>query len=244
MIPKIIHYCWFGRGEKPDEIRKCIETWHKYLPDYQFIEWNEDNFPVDYCTYTKQAYATKKYAFVSDVARLYGLYHYGGIYFDTDIEVRKPLDSVVNGGYSFITAFESDASVMTGFLAAEANNALVKEFLELYNGLRFEKDGVRDETPNTVRLTKLLQQRGLQMNRERQMFDDRIFVYTTEEIGAFDADSMSFCINDSTVLVHRCMASWAGKKLRRRLAIRKFLARMIGKDRYNALRRLKSGKRG
>ena len=98
MIPKIIHYCWFGRKALPRSAKKCIESWKKYLPDYEIKEWNEDNFDVNMIPYTQEAYSAKRYAFVSDYARFYILYHYGGIYFDTDVEVIKPIDDILEKG--------------------------------------------------------------------------------------------------------------------------------------------------
>ena len=95
MIPKIIHYCWFGRNEKPEKIQKCIESWKIHLSDYQIIEWNEDNFDYNLLTYTKDAYNAKKYAFVSDVARVKALYEMGGIYLDTDVMVYQNFDSIL-----------------------------------------------------------------------------------------------------------------------------------------------------
>lgn len=106
MIPKIIHYCWFGRNPLPPLAIKCIESWRKYLPDYEIKEWNEDNFDVNIIPYTAEAYAQKKYAFVSDYARFWILYKYGGIYFDTDVEVIRPLDDIIaRGGFM---GFETD----------------------------------------------------------------------------------------------------------------------------------------
>ena len=89
MIPKVIHYCWFGRGPKGDLANKCIESWKRFLPDYEIKEWNEDNFDVNMYQYTKEALENKKYAFVTDVVRLYALYTEGGVYMDTDVEVLK-----------------------------------------------------------------------------------------------------------------------------------------------------------
>ena len=87
IIPKIIHYCWFGRGKKPDSVEYCVSTWKRFLPDYRIVEWNEDNFPIaDACDYVKEAYKSKKWAFVADYVRLVALYEYGGFYFDTDVE--------------------------------------------------------------------------------------------------------------------------------------------------------------
>ena len=96
MIPKIIHYCWFGRKPLPELAIKCIASWKKFFPDYEIKEWNEDNFDVNQIPYTMQAYKSKKYAFVSDFARFWILYNYGGIYFDTDVEVIKPMDHIID----------------------------------------------------------------------------------------------------------------------------------------------------
>ena len=98
MIPKIIHYCWFGRNPLPQSAIKCINSWKKFFPDYEIKEWNEDNFDVNIIPYTAEAYEAKKYAFVSDYARFWILYHHGGIYFDTDVEVIKPFDDILERG--------------------------------------------------------------------------------------------------------------------------------------------------
>lgn len=98
MIPKIIHYCWFGRGEKPALAKNCIASWRKFFPGYEIREWNEDNFDVNIIPYTAEAYTCKKYAFVSDYARFWVLYKYGGLYFDTDVEVIRPMDDIVARG--------------------------------------------------------------------------------------------------------------------------------------------------
>ena len=94
-IPKIIHYCWFGKNEKPDIVKKCIDSWKKILNEYEIIEWNEKNFKIDSNKFVKQAYDSKKFAFVSDYVRVYALYNYGGIYLDTDVELLRPLDELL-----------------------------------------------------------------------------------------------------------------------------------------------------
>ena len=98
MIPKIIHYCWFGGNPLPASAQKCIASWRKYFPDYEIWEWNEDNFDVIIIPYTCEAYSVKKYAFVSDYVRFWVLYQYGGLYFDTDVEVIRPMDDIVECG--------------------------------------------------------------------------------------------------------------------------------------------------
>ena len=98
MIPKIIHYCWFGGNPLSELAQKCISSWKKYFPEYEIKEWNESNFNLQCCDYVKEAYEAKKWAFVSDYARFWILYHEGGLYFDTDVEVIKPIDDIINNG--------------------------------------------------------------------------------------------------------------------------------------------------
>lgn len=139
MIPKVIHYCWFGRNEKPELIKRCIESWKKYLPDYRIIEWNEDNFNISSFAFTKSAYEIKKWAFVSDVARLTALVEYGGFYFDTDVEVLEidPISKFLN--YKRVFAFETDRRINTGILCGcEKNDAFIKCLLDVYRDLEFK----------------------------------------------------------------------------------------------------------
>ena len=115
-IPKIIHYCWFGGNPLPDAAKKCIETWKKYCPDYEIVEWNESNFDVNCCDYVKEAYEAKKWAFVSDVARLLIVYKLGGVYLDTDVEIleNSPFEKYLD--YENIMAFENARSIATGLV--------------------------------------------------------------------------------------------------------------------------------
>ena len=107
-IPKVIHYCWFGRNPLPEMAIKCIESWKKFLPDYEIKEWNEDNFDIRINPYVEEAYHMKKYAFVSDFARFWVLYNYGGIYFDVDVELLKPIDDILaKGPFMGLEGFES-----------------------------------------------------------------------------------------------------------------------------------------
>ncbi len=152
MIPKTIHYCWFGRGDKPDLAKKCIESWKKYCPDYKIIEWNEDNFDIDINSYVREAYDAKKYAFVTDYVRLYVLEKYGGIYMDSDVEVIKPLDHFLNE--KAFSSFENNDYIPTGIMASEKNNLWIKSLLHDYDNLHFINNGNMDLTPNTIRITK------------------------------------------------------------------------------------------
>lgn len=237
MIPKIIHYCWFGKKEKSKAIQKYINTWKSVLSDYKIMEWNEDNFPIANYVYAKQAYEYKKYAFVSDIARLYALYNYGGIYLDTDIEVLRPIDNLLN--YNLVASWESNSLLMTGFMAASKGNEIIYEFLNMYSTITYiDENGELDQTANTVRFTSLLKCRGLQINRKSQILDGDICIKGTEEIGAFDADSMSFQISDRTLLVHHCNASWFTTKDRFKHRLKIGLSKLIGKDRYNKIKKI------
>ena len=138
MIPKVIHYCWFGRNPKPELVQNCIASWKKYCPDYEIVEWNEDNFDVNYCKFTEEAYKAKKWAFVSDVARLVAVYENGGIYLDTDVELKQSLDSLLQYDVWFVR--ENEVSIATGLgFGAVKQSALVKQLIDV----RVHMDGAK-----------------------------------------------------------------------------------------------------
>lgn len=170
MIPKIIHYCWFGRGPLPELAQKCIASWKKYLPDYEIKEWNEDNFDVNIIPYTAEAYAMKKYAFVSDYARFWILHKYGGIYFDTDVEVIRPIDDIIARG-NFM-GFETDPNPAKGD-ASEGSVApglglgvnpglwIIEKMMHYYDGQHFVHEAVMKNQITVVHIaTKVLCDNG------------------------------------------------------------------------------------
>lgn len=176
MIPKIIHYCWFGRGPMPELALKCIESWHKYMPNYEYKLWNEDNFDVNSTPYTKEAYEARKFAFVSDVVRLKALKDYGGIYFDVDFEVYKPFDCLLD--YKAFAGFEGSKHnpVMMGVIASEPEGKWVSEQLSLYDNKHFIVDGVPDLTTNVTFVSSHMAQRGFTPNgKEQDYLDLHIF---------------------------------------------------------------------
>jgi hypothetical protein len=148
MIPKIIHYCWFGKGPMPDLAVRCIESWHKYMPDWEYVLWNEDNFDVDSYPYAREAYEAKKYAFVSDVARLKALKEQGGVYFDVDFEVYKPFDDLLH--HEAFAGFEGSKHhpVMMGVLGSVPEGDWVSGQLKRYENRHFILDGKPDLTTN------------------------------------------------------------------------------------------------
>ena len=130
MIPKVIHYCWFGGKPLPKLAKKCLASWKKFCPDYEIIRWDESNFDVNGCDYSREAYEAKKWAFVSDYARLKVIVDNGGIYMDTDVEVVKPLDEFLS--HEAFSGFENPRSITTGIMACEKGFAPFAEMLNEY----------------------------------------------------------------------------------------------------------------
>lgn len=173
MIPKIIHYCWFGRGAMPQTALDCIESWHRFMPDWEFQLWNEDNFDVNCNQYVKEAYEARKFAFVSDYVRLVALRDFGGVYLDVDFLVRKPFDDLLT--YKAFAGFEGSKRnpVMMGVIASEPNGEWVKEQLALYGNLHFVKpDGSLDMLPNTARISDAMEKHGFIPNGLEQDYKD------------------------------------------------------------------------
>ena len=164
MIPKIVHYVWLGHGEKSDKIKACMESWRKFLPDYEIKEWNEDNFDINYNDFTRQSYEKKMYAFTSDVVRLYALYTEGGIYLDTDVLLYKPLDEfLTDEGF---TGFEDTNYPVTAVMGAEKGNPVIKLMLDYYDCIDFKtypkwQDYITYEETNTCILSNILGRLGV-----------------------------------------------------------------------------------
>lgn len=204
-IPKVIHYCWFGRGEVPKLEKKCIETWKKILPDYTIIEWNEDNFNINCNEYVREAYEAKKYAFVSDYARLYVLYNYGGIYMDTDMEVVKSLDIFLENN-AFV-GFENDTHIQTGIMACKKGNKLFKEFLDYYNEKKFFMgDGKADLTANVRFITDICKKYNLKLNNTIQTING-LTVYPRTYFCPLSYTKEKYFTNN-TYTIHHFAGSW------------------------------------
>ena len=238
-IPKIIHYSWFGGKEKSKFIRRCIGTWKKYLPDYDIIAWNETNFDLDSHRFAKEAYEAGKYAFVSDYVRVYVIYHYGGIYFDTDIEVKKDFTDKLLGA-KFVIAFELPHSLMTGFFAAQKENAAVKEILDYYDGIGFySEDGSMKLTPNPVIFARETAKFGLEFNGQYQEIGDGMRIYPNEVFGGYNVYDMIYTITDRTVLVHHYTASWRTVREEIPVKLKKLLLKIFGVEFFRFMRRVK-----
>ena len=209
MIPKVIHYCWFGRNPKPKDVLDYIETWKKHNPDYEIKEWNEDNFDIHCCKYVWEAYNVKKYAFVSDYARLYALYTEGGIYLDTDVEVRKSFGDFLT--YRTVLGWEADY-IGTGMLACQKGQNWPKALMDSYHQENFISwFGKLNIIPNPYRLCNILKPYGLVMNRERQTLNDGIEIFKLEYFCAHLADHSKYYITDNTVCIHHYSETWTKK---------------------------------
>lgn len=208
MIPKKIYYCWFGGGKKPFDVIACIDSWKKYLPDYEILEVNEKNFDIENSNqYVKEAYANKKWAFVSDYARLVVLYEQGGLYFDTDVEIFKSFDGLLNNECFF--GFESNDCVATSVIGCKAGNELIKEFLKLYDNRRFiVADGLFDLTTNVTMLTSLLKKNGLVPNGKYQKLHDNITIYPQYYFASNDIINIIGKYNKRIYAYHHYMSSW------------------------------------
>ena len=208
MIPKKIHYCWFGRGEMSELALKCIESWHKYMPDYEYKPWNEDNFDIDSFQYAKEAYEAKKYAFVSDVARLYALKNEGGIYLDVDFEVFKPFDDLLH--HRAFAGFEGSKTnpVMMGVIGSEANGEWISEQLERYSVRHFIVNGEPDLTTNVRFITDCMIKEGFLPDGKEQDFKDlHVFpvYYFCPRLTTGD-----YVRTENTYCDHLGTSSWAG----------------------------------
>ncbi len=218
MIPKKIHYCWFGNGEKSDLIKKCINSWKLFMPDYEIIEWNEKNFILDN-RYAKEAYDAKCYAFVSDYARLKIIYEHGGIYLDTDVELIKSLEPLlVEGGH---LGFEDNNHINTGLgFSAAAGDKTILEMLKAYENICFIKDGVYDKTPCPFRNTNSLVKLGLKCNNTKQKLDN-ITVYPKHFFCPMNYDTGILNITEDTYSIHHYGYSWADEEATEVLAFKR-----------------------
>lgn len=236
MIPKKIHYCWFGKGEKPAIVNKCINSWKRYLPDYEIIEWNEENFDVNKLIYTKEAYEAKKYAFVSDVARVNALYEQGGLYFDTDVIVYKSFDPFLN--HSCVLGFEEGNYVATSFMACEKGHKLMKEFCLLYDEISFyDEEGNIITGTNVSKLTRLMIDKGLIRNNMLQNIDG-IVVFPQEFFSPYDYCNCIKQNTENTVCEHLFLVSWMSKKEKIKKMIKKNISRIFGKKGITKIRNI------
>ncbi len=214
-IPKILHYCWFGGNAIPQRECECIENWRLNLPNYELTLWNEENFDIESHPFTREAYAAKKYAFVSDFVRAKVLYEHGGLYLDSDVEVLKNFDSLFDG-YDLVCGFETRRQIGTAAIACKAGNKVIKEFYNFYLGHNFKTSLGYNIIANVAILTSLLEKRGLQLGGERQILDGGILVLNRELFYPKKISEDEFMVTNESVAIHKCSNSWMSDAQRRR----------------------------
>lgn len=236
MIPKIIHYCWFGEKEKGKDVKACIETWHRKCPEYTFIEWNEKNFDINKsCRYVKEAYETGKWAFVTDYVRFYALLYYGGIYLDTDVEVLQTFDSLLDN--KAFVCVESKYSICTATIGAEKNAEFVKNILKQYKNRNFKtKDGY-DTTPNSQFIYNWLKNnyKYKYLNNKTQNLGI-CTVYPVEFFSPINCYTLECKISENTYSVHRYAGTWKSERQKRKDKIMSYVTKFIGEEYREALK--------
>lgn len=221
MIPKKIHYCWFGGKPLPEDVKSYIASWQKYMPDFTIKQWDESNFDVNALLYTRQAYFAKKYAFVSDVARLKALVDEGGLYLDTDILIKRPFPTEWFDLDGF-GSFEHNVYAQTGVMACSANYPLFERFLESYKDDCFFKGIKYDITTNVARFTEILCDAGFKMNNIKQTING-FTLFPQEYLCANDWKSGRYD-SDITYAIHEFKGGWGREALNAKV---KYYASMI-----------------
>lgn len=207
MIPKKIHYCWFGEKKKKALILKCIASWKQYFPDYEIIEWNENNFDVHQCKYVEQAYKQKKWAYVSDYARMKILDLYGGIYFDTDVEVVRPFPEELRK-CAFAGIEEFSKLVSPGLVyGCEAGDIIVHEMVEEYENSEFNNAKIEEILTINKRITRILDKYGYSHTDTYQDLGV-LRVFPSEYFCAYDGKKRKANITEKTITTHHYIASW------------------------------------
>ena len=210
-IPKKIHYCWFGGEPLPPLAKKCIDSWKKFFPDYEIIEWNESNLNININKFAQEAYQAKKYAFFTDVARLYIIYNHGGLYFDTDVEVIKSFDNMINNDAFF--GIESEGKIATGLgFGAIPKHKIIKKMLEDYNNIDFTSNKNKLNTISCpIVNSKILIENGFSLNNT---FEEKngIAIYPSEYMNPKGGYGKELLITKKTVSIHHFDGSWLHKE--------------------------------
>ena len=248
MIPKKIHYCWFGGNPKPRLAKKCMRSWKKYCPDYEILEWNESNYDISAAPlYVRQAYEAKKWAFVTDYVRLQVVYENGGIYLDTDVELLKGLDDLLEHRAYF--GFEDDGHINTGVgFGAEKGHELLKEIMADYRDIPFcREDGSFDTLSCPQRNTEVFLRHNLHQNGSGQILDGDVQILPKEYLNPKAWNTGEMCVTENTVSIHHYSASWYSKEQMKKLKERRWQDKkkhlpsiighaLLGKKNYENLR--------
>lgn len=208
MIPKIIHYCWFGGSEKPESVTKCIESWKIFCKDFEIKEWNEDNFDVNSIPYVKEAFEKKKWAFVSDYARLYILSNNGGIYMDTDVELVKNIDDFLV--HKAFGGYEYDNIIASSLIGCEKNNNWIRYLLSYYDDKHFiNTDGSLNIITNTVTISRMtIEKYNVKLDGKLTKIENGIFIYPKRYFCPKLPGKSRVKITSDTYAIHHFDCSW------------------------------------
>lgn len=235
MIPKTIHYCWFGREEKPKLAQKCIASWRKFCSNYQIIEWNEDNFDIQAHPYAKSCYEQKKWAFLSDYVRLVVVEQHGGVYFDTDVELLRSPDFLL--AHEAFYGFENDTNIASGLgFGAEAHHPSIQSMVEQYMKLKPDVEGVYPCVVCPQLNTQALVPFGLELNGQRQNVGGAE-IYPVEYFNPYESTTGRLNKTKNTVSVHWYSGSWMSKGTILRSKITKPLHRLFGDNCFAFLKK-------
>ncbi len=241
MLQRSIHYCWFGGNPLPKSAIKCINSWKKFFPDYEIKEWNESNYDVRKIPYIAEAYDAKKYAFVSDYARFDILYQYGGVYFDTDVEVIKPFDDILVKGPFMgceIDGGDKEINVAPGLgIAANPGMGIYKDILDFYLTQHFlNTDGTINTETVVKKTTKLLIEHGLKDIKGIQEVDG-ITIYPKEYFNPLHDSTGVLSITDNTYSIHWYSKTWLNPKAKLRSKLTRPFHRIFGDDCFERFRK-------
>lgn len=232
MIPKVIHYCWLSEDPYPEKIKMCIDSWKKYLPEYKFYLWNMSNINISDSLWVLEAFKCKKYAFAADYIRLYALYHYGGIYLDSDVEVLQTFNSLLHLPY-FI-GFDSNNSIEAAVIGVEPHNVWIKECLDYYANRHFiQQDGKLDviELPK-IMYSLMIKHRSIipikVILKEYPDLTDNIYVFIYKYFSPKRHDTGTLQIEDYTYTVHHYSMSWMPFYFRCLVYIKRMLMKLLG----------------
>lgn len=236
MIPKKIHYCWFGGNPLPKLAKKCIKSWKKHCKDFEIIHWSEETFDIQSAPlYVRQAYEAKKWAFVTDYVRLYAMVNFGGIYMDTDVEVVKSLDEFLE--HEAFSGFEDGVNIPTGIMACQKGFHLFDQLLKYYDDASFiNDDGTIDLTTNVTIITKMCLNHGLQQNNTFQIIEG-FALYPKDYFCPIEYGTGELVATKNTVTIHHFSGSWHSAEEKE--AKKKQLAQIKRIKRINRMHKIK-----
>lgn len=239
MIPKIIHYCWFGGKKLPKDVKKCIKSWKKMCPDYEIVQWNESNFDVNCCKFVEKAYKAKAWAFVSDYARLKIIYDNGGIYLDTDVELKRNLDSLLKEECYFgVQQVGKDINTGLGFGSVKNNN-IIKEMLKMYENIDFEYEN-KEKLACPILNTEVLKKYGYKPNDSIYTIENiNVTIYPPKYFDPIVPGNGKMLLDNETFSIHHYSATWTSKTNR----IKRKIFSIVGQNNINAIKGIiKNGK--